>query len=248
MSYRIPDYPSPSYAICSPLPGPSAIKLAIVATAIETTNNVESGERVFNIIKNAKIKIKTPKGIALSNLLIKRLKQSDPTKVKTELEGICDQCGRHEKLWQIDEKRHCKQCATKLDSTFGIRGYAHLSEPLTIYLEIPPEKEQQNAQYIEDIVRKVRHIGTSDSIVYCTNVSEEEPPSSCIEPQETLDKAQRNVLLVPVKDINPDPKVKFTNVNPYTDSTRKDVFVKRFYLLPIARQTQGKNWLRYELK
>lgn len=73
-SYRMPDFSS-QYALSSPLPGPSTIKLAIVATAIETTGKVSYGERVFNIVKNAEIRIAKPRTIAVSNCLIKRLKK-----------------------------------------------------------------------------------------------------------------------------------------------------------------------------
>ena len=75
-SYRVPDYPSPSYALSSPLPGPSTIKLAIVAAAIETSGKVKLGEKAFEIVKNARIKIKVPRRIAISNVLIKRLKKN----------------------------------------------------------------------------------------------------------------------------------------------------------------------------
>jgi len=208
-SYKIPDYPSPSYALSSPLPGPSTIKLAIVATAIETSGKVKVGEEIFEVVKNAKIKIETPKKIAISNVLIKRLKKK---KEKIELE-----------------------------TTFGIRGYVHLSEPLSIYLNV------DNGDNVKELFRKVRRFGTSDSLIYCRNVTEEEPPANCIEPIETLEKAERNVLIVPVKDLNPDQKIEFEDVNPYAKRSRnKDVFVGKFYLIPISKQVQGKNWIIYE--
>lgn len=209
-SYRIPDYPSPSYALSSPLPGPSAIKLAIVATAIETTGKIDFGEKIFEIVKNAKIKIKIPKKIALSNMLIKRLKK--------------------------------KKEALELESTFGIRGYVHILEPLTIYINV------DNKDGVKDLLKKIRRFGTSDSLIYCKDdIAEEEPQANCIEPVDTLEQVQQHVLLVPVKDLNPDQKIKFENVNPYVKSLReKDVFVKKFYLLPISKQIEGKNWIIYE--
>jgi CRISPR-associated Cas5-like protein len=237
-SYRIPDYPSPSYALSSPLPGPSTIKLAIVATAIETSGKVDVGEKIFEILKGAEIKIKIPEKIALSNMLIKRLKKK---KEKMELE-----------------------------STFGIRGYVHLSEPLIIYIAV------DNKDSIKESLKKIRYFGTSDSLVYCKNdVTEEEPPANCIEPLKTLEKVQRNVLVMPVKDLKTDSR--FENVNPYLkpiktnvsgdceycekkdvkiwafgsrkvckECTSKAALVKKFYLLPIFKQTQGKNWVIYE--
>lgn len=210
-SYRIPGYPSPSYALSSPLPGPSTIKLAIVATAIETSGKVDSGEKIFEIIKNVGVKIRAPKKIALSNLFIKRLK-----KKKDKLE---------------------------LESTFGIRGYVHFSEPLNIYLNV----KERNKDDIKELLKKVRRIGTSDSIVYCKNIDNENPPQNCIEPIENLEKAEKNVLVVPVKEINSSPKIKFEHVNPYSKKRKKDVFVNRFYLLTVVREVQGKNWIIYEI-
>lgn len=211
-SYRIPDYPSPSYALSSPLPGPSTIKLAIVATSIEASGKLDFGETIFETLKMRKIKIKIPRRIALSNMLIKRLKK--------------------------------KKDSFELESTFGIRGYVHLLEPLTIYINV----DDDDADSIKELLKKVRRFGTSDSLVYCKTVGEEEPPPNCIEPVETLEKAPRNVLLVPVKDLNPDKKITFEDVNPYAKSSRsKDVFVRRFYLLPISKRIQGENWVVYEM-
>ncbi|HID93244.1 MAG TPA: CRISPR-associated protein Cas5, partial [bacterium (Candidatus Stahlbacteria)] len=52
-SYRIPNF-SPSFALSSPIPGPSTIKLAIVATAIERSKNLDYGKDIFDIIKSSK--------------------------------------------------------------------------------------------------------------------------------------------------------------------------------------------------
>jgi len=73
-SYRIPDYSS-QYALSVPLPSPSAVKLALVSTAIRTTGNVAEGERVFYTVRDADIRIAPPKQIAINSFLIKRLKK-----------------------------------------------------------------------------------------------------------------------------------------------------------------------------
>ncbi|MEM4258784.1 MAG: hypothetical protein QXL17_06515 [Candidatus Thermoplasmatota archaeon] len=241
LSYRIPDYPSPSYALCSPLLGPSAIKLAIVATAIETTRDLDFGEEIFGLIKNAKIKIKIPKKIAISNLLIKRLKQIDP-KIKTKLIGTCSQCGKtNNRLWDVDGAHLCKKCATKLSFTYGIRGYLHLPESFVMFIEVP----EKNKELLKDILKRVRYLGTSDSLVYCLKIQEEEPLSNCIEPTKMLEKVERNILLIPTKDLNSNKNIKFKDINPYS-SKKRDVLVKKFYLLPISKKTEGKNWIIYE--
>jgi CRISPR-associated Cas5-like protein len=73
-SYRIPDFSS-QYALTSLLPGPSTIKLAIVSTAIRHSGDVSFGEKIFEIVRNSEIAIVPPKRIAVSNVLIRRLKK-----------------------------------------------------------------------------------------------------------------------------------------------------------------------------
>ena len=82
-SYRIPDYSS-QYALSVPLPSPSAIKLAVVATAIRATGNIAEGERVFYAVRDADVRITLPEQIAINSVLIKRLKKKkNPTELET---------------------------------------------------------------------------------------------------------------------------------------------------------------------
>lgn len=213
-SYRIPDFSS-QYALSSLLPGPSTIKLAIVATAIATNGDKSYGERIFEIVKNAEIKIDMPKSVALSTVLIKRLKK--------------------------------KKDKIELETTFGIRGYVHYPAPFTIYIKVAGNKESE----VKNLLRRIRCFGTSDSIVYCKSIEYEEPSEGCIEPVKSLGRDERNVLIVPAKDLNPDPKIKFEHVNPYDSSKppkNKDVFIKKFYPIPISGHKQGKNWITYEIR
>lgn len=208
-SYRIPDFSS-QYALTSPLPGPSTIKLAMVATAIEQSKNPNIGGKIFEIMKRAQLQIARPKKIALSNVLIRRLKK--------------------------------KKGEMGFERTFGIRGYVHLSDSLRVYAEIKENEKEE----IKNLLRKVRQLGTSDSIVYCKSVSEEEPPKGCIKPIKNLEKLEKNTLIIPVKDLNPDPKNKFEDLN--KSKKKRSVFIKVFYPIPISKQMQGKNWIVYEVK
>jgi CRISPR/Cas system-associated protein Cas5 (RAMP superfamily) len=240
-SYRIPDFSS-QYAISSILPGPSAIKLAIVSTAIEITGNVEYGKEIFEIIKNSEIKIQLPRRISQTNVLIKRLKLQDISKQKTKLKGDCEKCGKkNTKLWEIDGKKLCKECASKLIQTFGIRSYVHYPEKFSIYIDIPENKFKE----FEKILKGIRYFGTSDSLVWCNSVNREEPPNDAIFAVENLKGENKNVLIIPVKDIN--PKASFDDINIYKKKkNRKDILLKKIYPIPISRQLQGKNWIVYE--
>jgi CRISPR-associated protein Cas5 subtype I-A len=207
-SYRIPDFSS-QYALSSILPGPSTIKLAIVSTAIEVTGNVEYGKEIFEIVKNISIKIKLPKKIAITNVLIKRLKK------KKEKHG--------------------------LETTFGIRGYVHYPENFSIYIDAPQKKVNE----FERILKNIRRFGTSDSLVWCKSVNREEPPNDAIFAVESLKKENKNILIIPVKDIN--PKVSFDDINVYKKKkNRKHILLKKIYPIPIFKQIQGKNWIVYE--
>jgi CRISPR-associated Cas5-like protein len=73
-SYRLPDFSS-SYAPSAPMPGPSAVKLALVATIIETGGQVTDGERLFYIVRDAVVALEPPETVAMSRVLLRRLKR-----------------------------------------------------------------------------------------------------------------------------------------------------------------------------
>jgi CRISPR-associated Cas5-like protein len=72
-SYRIPGFSS-SYAMVAPIPSPSTVKLALVATAIQKNGDVEAGIKLFEKIKASRVTIEIPKEIAVFKSFIKRLK------------------------------------------------------------------------------------------------------------------------------------------------------------------------------
>jgi len=103
-SYRIPGYSS-QYALSLPLPSPSAIKLGLVATAIRTSGSVREGEKVFDEIRDAEIRIQPPEKVVVNSFLIKRLKKK---KQPTETQSF--------------------------EKTFGVREYVHFSDDISIYI------------------------------------------------------------------------------------------------------------------
>jgi len=128
------------------------------------------------------------------------------------------------------------------ESTFGIRGYVHYPEKFDIYLDVPENKRKE----IMKMLKNIRNFGTSDSLVWCSNVTEEEPSNNVISVVEEVGKEnQRNILIIPVKDLN--PKAKFDDINIYKKKkTKKDILLKKIYPIPISNQLQGKNWIVYE--
>lgn len=73
-SYRIPNF-SPAYAPSSPMPGPSAFKLALVATRIEQTGNIDAGEAIFDAVKAADIALQPADCFTTNKILVRRLKR-----------------------------------------------------------------------------------------------------------------------------------------------------------------------------
>ena len=73
-SYRIP-YFSSSYALSAPAPSPSTIKLAIVASAINRTGNIETGRILFEKIRTSEVLMELPEKISIFKVFLKRLKK-----------------------------------------------------------------------------------------------------------------------------------------------------------------------------
>lgn len=110
-SYRVPDL-SPSFALCSPVPSPAAIRLALVDAVIRHTGDVDEGKMIFELVKEAKLEVQPPARVAVMKFFIKRLKPEKPAKGKR---------------------------ASVLEST-GIREYCLPSGPIVLWLETEQPK------------------------------------------------------------------------------------------------------------
>ncbi len=243
-SYRVPNY-SPSFALTSPIPGPSTVKLAIISTAIER-NGVSYGEKIFNIIRDSGVLVEPPDKIALSKALIKRLKQDviakKMPKDKKET-GICVICNESKDVWKIDNVLVCKDCSSnRISQTFGIREYAHFSGPLNIFIDVKNEKN-----LIIDILKRIKYFGTSDSLVFCKSVSEQVPDeNACVKCLESL-SGEGSVLLGDLALLLADFKkdISFKDINPYEKVRNRDPYLLSSYVFPIKLEREGKNWVIY---
>lgn len=77
-SYRVPNT-SPSFAPASPVPSPSAIRLALVDAAIQRRGSVDDGREIFEVVKAAPLHLVPPQRVCVVRALIRRLK---PPKAK----------------------------------------------------------------------------------------------------------------------------------------------------------------------
>jgi len=89
-SYRIPNFNS-FYALASPVPSPSAVKLGLVSSAIEATGDVAVGRSLFDAVRSADIAIAPAVRVAASRVLTKRLK-----KPKSKTAGFTESFGIRE--------------------------------------------------------------------------------------------------------------------------------------------------------
>jgi CRISPR-associated Cas5-like protein len=131
-----------------------------------------------------------------------------------------------------------------IGQSFGIREYVHHGGPIGLYIEV----SEDLAELVGDTMRRLRRIGTSDSLLYCIQISESEPnPTLIARPledfQTVLDPslfAGRPVL--PLLDIK--SSTEFSQVNPYS-KTSGNFTVQRMYIFPLKVEQSGEGWVRY---
>jgi hypothetical protein len=89
-SYRVPNT-SPSFAPASPVPGPSAVRLALVDAAIQQSGSVADGETVFELVKAAPLVLVPPERVSVIRVFTKRLKPGKGEDL-VESTGIREYC------------------------------------------------------------------------------------------------------------------------------------------------------------
>lgn len=89
-SYRVPNT-SPSFALSSPVPSPSAVRLALVDAAIQDSGSVTDGQAVFELVKSAPLFLVPPERVCVIKAFTKRLKPGK-TRELVESTGIREYC------------------------------------------------------------------------------------------------------------------------------------------------------------
>ena len=130
-----------------------------------------------------------------------------------------------------------------LGQSFGIREYVHHSGPIIIYVEV----EETAAETVGETMRRLRRIGTSDSLLYCIQVREATPDPLMIarllgDFQTILNPALfQGRPVIPLLDIK--IGTKFKQVNPY--ETGKNFTTQQMYIFPLRLNQSGDGWSRY---
>lgn len=89
-SYRIPNT-SPSFAPASPVPSPSAVRLALVDAAIQRSGSIEEGKDVFERVKAVPLCLVPPPRVCIIRAFTKRLKPGKGEEL-VESTGIREYC------------------------------------------------------------------------------------------------------------------------------------------------------------
>jgi len=221
-SYRIP-YFSSSYALSAPVPSPSTVKLALVASIINRTSDIEAGKKLFERIRCSMITFELPERIITLRAFIKRLKQKrkgQETTIKTSFGELVE----------------------RFESTFGIREYIIYDGPIHVYIDA----QDESVQDVLKSLKLVQYFGSSDSLCTCleTNVSGPDL-QKCIRPVdskiEMFDKKGMIFLLTDFTE-----KTTFESVNPLSGKKlKKGELLQKPYFFPLEVVKKEKNCTMY---
>lgn len=228
-SYRIPDFNS-FYALASPVPSPSTVKLSLVSALIEATADVARGERLFLHLRGAPVALAPPPLVTASRVLIRRLKESrqDAGKAKG---------GKAAQKAQPEDRRFTE--------TFGIREYLHCGGPLVFWLQPPAEALADSLL----AARHLRRLGTTDSLLtaHATTVPDPDWPI-CARRVDKLPvdpSLLQGRLVLPLKDLT--PRAALACFAPAGAPRTAAAVLQSFtYVLPLRVTKQGANWVLYE--
>ena len=127
-----------------------------------------------------------------------------------------------------------------LEST-GTRDYYLFDSTLDIFVQVAPSAVPR----IRDLLRRIRRLGTTDSLCWCWDVDEVEPRvEQCAVPledrREALAAGEERIL---VSLLALAPTVTFEQIDPYRSGRiAGDPFVRVAYAVPLKIAASGGNW------
>lgn len=128
------------------------------------------------------------------------------------------------------------------EESFGVREYCHFNGPMKIYLQVAEDEKR-----IEQTLRQLRRLGTTDSLLSCrTTIKKEGPnPALIVKLIHELKPEVENFMRRPVVNLNEiKEKASFSQVNPY-EKERGIPFVQKTYVLPLQEIKRGENFVVY---
>lgn len=125
--------------------------------------------------------------------------------------------------------------ASTVEST-GVRDYFLLEEPLSVFIEVPAPY----APEIEQLLRRIRRFGTSDSACWCVEICRKEPPQELCPQAFNQVSPTRAGLVVRLSDLTADSE--FDGFNPFGGDSRRANLDKQVYVLPLTVKRSGETW------
>ncbi len=152
-SCRIP-MSSMNSATAMPAPGPATVRLALLRTGIELFGRDRVRDELFPILRSAVVRIRPPERVAISQQRIRGYK------------------------WSED-----RQQRATIQESLIVREMAHASGPMTVFVQVPLEREQS----MRRLLRAIGYWGQSSSLTSCLGVTNTPPvPGECATPLALL--------------------------------------------------------------
>jgi len=130
-----------------------------------------------------------------------------------------------------------------LEST-GVRDYFLFEGPLSVYIQVPDSEKCE----IEQLLQKIRRLGTTDSLCWCSRVRQESPPDclcSKIFSHSLASHGQSQAIPlhgfpIRLKDLTTGSA--FDGFNPFGGSQSKSNLCDEIHVLPVVVQRSGETW------
>jgi hypothetical protein len=139
-----------------------------------------------------------------------------------------------------EKEKPIKPC----EESFGIREYCHFIGTLKIYIKLSKKEEE-----IVNLIRSLRHLGTSDSIVMGRAKIEEKEPSPQFICKETnqLKPEASNLARRPVFTLNEIKEdTEFSQINPFIKNKKGNPYIQKIFIVPLWEEQRGENWVIYK--
>lgn len=135
------------------------------------------------------------------------------------------------------------------ETTYGTRGYVLFSQPLILYIGMPNICSNDCLEEVSKVLRVLRRLGTSDSLLSVLKVSNDAPENdfSVIGPVSKISETSRGGILQIVDDFH--EEATFEQINIYETSIPKrekeKALVRKYYIIPVKTVKKGGNWILY---
>jgi hypothetical protein len=208
-------------ALAMPAPGPATVRLALIRTGIELFGIDYTRDKLFPAVRSAEIHIRPPEKVAISPQLIRAYKGSEGG----------------------------SRAADRLDESPIYREVAHATGPMTVYIKVPANCEDN----CREMLRAIGYWGQANSLAVCVGVDRTPPRTG----ETAMPLAALNVTR-PIQQFFScvvsefrDAQVRWKDVMPRLGSQGVDAIKLAVYVWPMViceRRSGGKMLVRRALR